>query len=95
MTKAELVEAIATATKTSKVEAAKHLDATLETITKTLKKGDKISLTGFGTFEVRKRAARTARNPQTGESIKLKATKVPAFRAGKGLKDTIAGVKKP
>lgn len=94
MTKAELVEAIATATNTTKAETVKHLDATLDTITKTLKKGDKISLTGFGTFEVRKRAARTARNPQTGESIKLKATKVPAFRAGKGLKDTIAGVKK-
>ncbi len=95
MTKAELIEAVAAATNTSKAEAQRQLEATLDTITKTLKKGDKVSITGFGSFEVRTRAARTARNPQTGETIKLKASKVPAFRPGKGLKDTISGVKKP
>ena len=65
------------------------MDATFDAIARSLKKGDKVSLVGFGTFEVRKRAARTGRNPKTGETIKIKASKVPAFKAGKGLKDTV------
>lgn len=91
MNKSELVDAVADATNGTKADAQASVDAVLDSITDTLKKGDKVSLTGFGTFEVRKRAARTARNPQTGEEIKVKATTVPAFKAGKGLKDAVAG----
>ena len=94
MNKADLIDAIAKNTGGSKADAQRNLDATLDVIGKTLKKGDKVSLTGFGTFEVRKRAARTARNPQTGAAIKIKASKAPAFKAGKGLKDLVNGVKK-
>ncbi len=90
MNKAELIEAVAAATKKSKAEAQKTVDAVLDAITGALKKGDKVSLTGFGTFEVRQRAARKGRNPQTGETIRVKATKVPAFRPGKTLKEVIA-----
>lgn len=93
MNKSELVEAIAKETKSSKIDAQKHLDSTLDVITKAMKKGDKIALTGFGSFEVRSRAARSARNPQTGEVINLKASKAPAFKAGKGLKDAVNGKK--
>ena len=74
----------------SKKEAEAALDALLATLTAGLKKGDKITLTGFGTFKVSKRKARTGRNPQTGESIKIKAHKVAQFAAGKALKDAIA-----
>jgi DNA-binding protein HU-beta len=93
MNKTELVEAVAKTTKGSKADAQRHVDAVFEAIEKALKKGDKVQLTGFGTFEVRSRAARTARNPQTGEAIKIKATKVPAFKAGAGLKKTVSGKK--
>ncbi len=94
MNKSELVELIAKETNSSKSDAMKHLDATLGVIGKSLKKGDKVALTGFGTFEVRARAARKARNPQTGETIKIEASKAPAFKAGKGLKDLVNGAKK-
>ena len=89
MNKSELIEAVASAADLSKAEAGRAVDATFDAIARSLKKGDKVSLVGFGTFEVRKRAARTGRNPKTGETIKIKASKVPAFKAGKGLKDTV------
>ncbi|HEX7097747.1 MAG TPA: HU family DNA-binding protein [Acidimicrobiia bacterium] len=89
MNKSELVEAVAAATNSSKSEAQASVDAVINAITDALKKGDKVSLTGFGTFEVRNRAARTARNPQTGETIQVKASKAPAFKAGKALKDAV------
>ncbi len=89
MTKAELVDAIAKKTGLTKKDAGAALEATLDAITAALKKGKKVQLIGFGTFEVRKRAARTGRNPQTGEVIKIKAAKVPAFRAGTGLKKAV------
>lgn len=89
MNKSELVDAVATATNGTKADAQAHLDAVLDSITDALQKGDKVSLTGFGTFEVRHRAARTGRNPQTGETIQVKASKAPAFKAGKGLKDAV------
>ena len=94
MNKTELIEAIAKEASLSKKDAEAALNAYTSVVTKTLKKGDKITLVGFGTFEVRKRAARKGKNPQTGEAIKIKAAKVLAFKPGKGLKDTINGVKK-
>lgn len=89
MNKSELIESIASGSGLSKADAQRALDATIESITKTLKKGDTVSLVGFGTFSVKKRAARTGRNPATGETIKIKASKTPAFKAGKGFKDAI------
>ena len=89
MNKSELVDAVASATDASKAQAQASVDAVLDSITGALKAGDKVALTGFGTFEVRNRAARTARNPQTGETIQVKASKAPAFKAGKGLKDAV------
>lgn len=89
MNKAELIDAIADNADLSKAAAGRTLDAAIETITKALKKGDTVTLVGFGTFSVRKRAARTGRNPRTGEEIKIKASKVPGFKAGKALKDAI------
>ena len=93
MNKSELVDAIADATDGSKADAQRHLDATIDAISGALKKGDSVQLTGFGTFEVRERSARTGRNPQTGEEIQIAATKAPAFKAGQGLKDMVAGKK--
>jgi DNA-binding protein HU-beta len=87
--KSDLVDAIAKSADLSKASAARALDATVETIKKALKKGDTVSLVGFGTFKVGKRAARSGRNPRTGETIKIKAAKVPKFSAGKGLKDAV------
>jgi DNA-binding protein HU-beta len=87
--KSDLVDAIAKSADISKAAAARALDATVETIKKTLKKGDSVSLVGFGTFKVGIRAARNGRNPRTGETIKIKAAKVPKFSAGKGLKDAV------
>jgi len=84
-----LVDAIAKSADISKAAAARSLDATVESIKKALKKGDTVSLVGFGTFKVGKRAARNGRNPRTGETIKIKAAKVPKFSAGKGLKDAV------
>ena len=73
----------------SKAEAGRAVDAVISSITKALKKGDSVTLVGFGTFQVRKRAARTGRNPKTGDTIKIKASKNPAFKAGKALKDAV------
>jgi DNA-binding protein HU-beta len=87
--KSDLVDAIAKSAEISKAAAARALDATVETIKKALKKGDSVSLVGFGTFKVGKRAARNGRNPRTGATIKIKAAKVPKFSAGKGLKDAV------
>jgi len=89
MNKSDLVDAIANSSGLSKADAGRALDALVKTVTKTLKKGDTVSLVGFGTFSVRKRAARTGRNPRTGETIKIKASKNPAFKAGKALKDAV------
>ena len=89
MNKSDLVDAIAKSADISKAAAARALDATVDSIKKALKKGDTVSLVGFGTFKVGKRAARTGRNPRTGAAIKIKAAKVPKFSAGKGLKDAV------
>ena len=89
MNKAELIDAIADSADLSKAAASRALDSAIDSITKALKKGDTVTLVGFGTFSVRKRAARAGRNPRTGESIKIKASKVPGFKAGKALKDAI------
>ncbi|MBF0280693.1 MAG: HU family DNA-binding protein [SAR324 cluster bacterium] len=94
MTKAELIAAIAEETGKTKADAEKFMSATLETIEKTLKKGDSISLIGFGTFSVGKRAARTGRNPQTGEPLKIAASKSVKFSAGKKLKEAVNKKKK-
>jgi DNA-binding protein HU-beta len=93
MTKAELVAKIAGETKLSKAAAEKALNSLIKNVTAALKKGDKITLRGFGTFSVSKRKARKGRNPQTGAVIKIKASKVPKFTAGKGLKDAVGGKK--
>jgi DNA-binding protein HU-beta len=90
MTKVELVNAVAEKAELSKKDADKAVAAVFAAITDSLKKGDKVQLIGFGTFEVRKRAARTGLNPRTKETIKIAATKVPAFKAGKALKDVVA-----
>lgn len=90
MTKAELISAIAEKAELTKKDSGKALDAFTEIVTTTIAKGDKVQLVGFGTFESRKRAARTGINPQTKKKIKIKATKVPAFKAGKALKDAVA-----
>ncbi|MDA1001667.1 MAG: HU family DNA-binding protein [bacterium] len=89
MNKAELVDAIASATDMSKSGAETIVNAFISTITGSLRKGNKVTLTGFGTFSVSQRAARTARNPRTGEPIQVKAAKVPKFKAGAGLKDAV------
>jgi DNA-binding protein HU-beta len=89
MNKSELISAISDAAELSKADAGRALEAFTEVVKKALKKGDTISLVGFGTFSVRKRAARTGRNPRTNETIKIKASKVPAFKAGKALKDAL------
>ena len=89
MNKNELIEAIAKSADISKAAAGRALDGAVKAITVSLKKGGMVTLVGFGTFYVGKRAARTGRNPQTGASIKIKAAKVPKFRAGKALKDAV------
>ena len=89
MNKSELTEAIAEQADLTKADAGRALDAMINSISKTLKKGDTVSLIGFGTFSVKKRAARTGRNPATGETIKIKASKTPSFKAGKSLKDAV------
>jgi DNA-binding protein HU-beta len=89
MTKAELVEKMATDADISKAAAGKALDSFMNGIKKTLKKGETVTLVGFGTFSVGKRAARKGRNPQTGEVIKIKASKSPKFKAGKAFKEAI------
>ena len=89
MNKAEFVAAVADASELTKADAERAIEAMFKVVKKTLKAGDSISLVGFGTFVVRKRAARTGRNPRTNEEIKIKASKVPAFKAGKALKDAL------
>ena len=89
MNKADLIAAVATKAELSKKDAGEAVDAILAAITGSLKKGDKVQLVGFGTFEVRKRAARKGKNPQTGATVNIPAAKVPAFKAGKGLKDAV------
>ncbi len=89
MNKAELIEAIANTTKSTKADAGRALDATIEAVSKALKKGDRISLVGFGSFSVAKRAARIGRNPQTGKEIKIAAKKVVKFKAGTELATTV------
>lgn len=89
MNKSELVDAIASSADLSKAAAGRALDATIEAVRKALKKNDTVTLVGFGTFYVGERAARNGRNPRTGKSIKIKAARIPKFRAGKGLKDAV------
>jgi DNA-binding protein HU-beta len=89
MNKAELIAQLAEDAGITKVQANAALDSFVDTVTKTLKKGDKVTLVGFGTFSVSKRAARTGRNPQTGEAIKIKAKKVARFKAGKELSSKV------
>jgi DNA-binding protein HU-beta len=89
MTKSELVDAVAKGANISKASAAKAIDSCIAAITKALKKGDRVTLVGFGTFSVRKRKARTGRNPRTGKEIKIPASKVPRFTPGKALKQAI------
>jgi len=89
MNKAELIDVVAESADISKVAAGKAVDAVVDSITKALKKNDEVTLIGFGTFSVRKRAARTGRNPRTGQTITIKAAKIPAFKPGKALKDAV------
>ena len=89
MNKSELVAAIADEVGISKAAAERALGAVTDSVTRALKKGDTVTLVGFGTFSVTKRAARTGKNPRTGESIKIKARKVPKFKPGKALKDAL------
>ncbi|MCM3725806.1 HU family DNA-binding protein [Neobacillus cucumis] len=89
MNKTELVNAVATQAELAKKDATKAVDVLLETISNALAKEEKIQLIGFGTFEVRERAARTGRNPQTGEEIQIPASKIPAFKPGKELKEAV------
>ena len=94
MTKTDLVAKVADTAGLTKKDADKAVNAMLEAVTGALKKGDKVTLVGFGTFETRKRPARIGRNPQTKEEIKIPATPAPAFKAGKALKDAVAKKKK-
>ena len=89
MNKTELVAAVAEQAALSKKDAEKALNAIVDTITNALTEGDKVQLVGFGTFEVRDREARTGKNPRTGETIKIAASKAPAFKAGRALKDAV------
>ncbi len=89
MNKSDLVDAIATSAGISKASAGRALDGAIEAIKGALKKGDEVSLVGFGSFSVDERAGRVGRNPRTGAAITIKAAKVPKFRAGKGLKDAV------
>lgn len=89
MNKSELIDAIAKSADLSKAAAGRALDAAINSVKGALKKGDMVTLVGFGTFYVGKRAARNGRNPRTGATIKIKAAKVPKFRAGKALKDGV------
>ncbi len=89
MNKTELIAAVAEKTNSSKKDAEKAVAAVLDTVTGALAAGEKVQLVGFGTFEVRSREARTGKNPRTGEAVAIPASKVPAFKAGKGLKDIV------
>lgn len=89
MNKSDIIEKMADAAEISKTAAARALDALTDSVAIALKEGDTVSLIGFGTFSVKERAARTGRNPQTGAAIEIKASKTPAFKAGKALKDAV------
>jgi len=89
MNKTELIDAVAESADLSKADAARAVDAVISSVTKALKKGDNVTVVGFGTFQVRERAARTGRNPKTGDTINIAASKNPAFKAGKALKDAV------
>ncbi|MFJ7933442.1 HU family DNA-binding protein [Sporosarcina sp. NPDC096371] len=89
MNKTELINSVAEAAGLTKKDATKAVEAVFDTIQSTLAKGEKVQLIGFGNFEVRERAARKGRNPQSGEEIDIAASKVPAFKAGKALKDAV------
>ncbi len=89
MNKSELAEAVANTANLSKADGARAVDAVIDSITATLCRGDTVSLVGFGTFQVKQRNARAGRNPRTGETIQIAASKVPSFKAGKGLKDAV------
>jgi DNA-binding protein HU-beta len=89
MNKSELTDLVANAADLSKASASRAVDAVVDAITAALKKGEQVSVVGFGTFLVRERGARSGRNPRTGETINIAASKVPAFKPGKGLKDAL------
>ena len=89
MNKTDLIDAIASAADINKSDAGRALDAVIDSITDALKRGDQVSLVGFGTFSVKPRAAREGRNPQTGATIQIAASNVPGFKAGKALKDAV------
>lgn len=89
MNKTELIDAIAAAADLPKASAGRALDAVVDSITEALSKGDQVTLVGFGTFAVKHRAAREGRNPQTGQTIQIKASNVPGFKPGKALKDAV------
>ena len=89
MNKAEFVDAVADGAELSKADAARAVDAFTGAVSNALKSGDSVALVGFGTFEVRSRSARTGRNPQTGGTIEIPASKAPAFKPGKALKDAV------
>ena len=89
MNKAELVDAVAGASNLSKADAGRAVDAIVDSVTSALKRGEQVSVVGFGTFSVKHRAARAGRNPRTGETIQIAASNVPGFKAGKGLKDAV------
>ncbi|MGI9322585.1 MAG: HU family DNA-binding protein [Pseudomonadales bacterium] len=89
MNKQEMIDNIASSADISKASAARALDAVVGSITNSLKRGDPVVLVGFGTFSVRERAARTGRNPRTGETIQISASKAPGFKAGKALKEAL------
>jgi DNA-binding protein HU-beta len=87
--KSELIESVAETGDLTKAAAARAVDSVIEAVTDALRRGDQVTIVGFGTFSVRDRAARTGRNPQTGEEIKISASKNPSFKAGKALKDAV------
>ena len=89
MNKTELIDQVAESADLSKADAARAVDAVISSVTKALKKGDSVTVVGFGTVQVRERAARTGRNPKTGDTINIAASKNPAFKAGKALKDAV------
>jgi DNA-binding protein HU-beta len=89
MNKGDLINAVADAAEVSKADAGRAIDAMIDVITNVLKQGDTVSVVGFGTFTVRTRAARTGRNPRTGQTINIEASKNPTFKAGKALKDAV------
>lgn len=94
MNKAQLIDSVANATGESKKVVGNVIDALVGQVQKSVKKGEKVTVPGFGTFSRRQRPARTARNPRTGEQIKVKASKVPTFKAGAGFKDFVSGTRR-